>query len=210
MGRCPGWEIRSPPPPQGGLEQEPERRRWASEWAARAAAEAPLGQVVAGITSTGPKLSLGAGTPTPGLPVTTICAHIGSLPECALPALLAEILPRRWLSTTFLGQGWGLEWTVRRAARALPLPCFQRPLPQGQPSLAFSPWVGGRGRKCCCQAFPEQKRKQMFRERGREAQAALGFPASGGRRACEMPWVAGAQAVDECECGEKTLRASLN
>ena len=70
--------------------------------------------------------------------------------------------------------------------------------------------MGGRGRKCCCQAFPEQKRKQMFRERGREAQAALGFPASGGRRACEMPWVAGAQAVDECECGEKTLRASLN
>lgn len=79
-------------------------------------------------TSTDPKFSFGGWHPKSRPAVTTICAHRGSLLECALPALLAEIPLRQQLPRTFLDRCWGLEWVCvwRRAG--------QQTLPPAPPS----------------------------------------------------------------------------
>lgn len=64
--------------------------------------------------------------------------------ECALPALLAEILLRRQLSGTFLGQCWGLGWVVlgRAVRQTLPPALRSAPPPQWGAGLQ-PPEVGG-------------------------------------------------------------------
>ena len=102
-------------------------------------------------TSTDPKFSFGGWHPKSRPAVTAICAHRGSLLECAPPALLAEILLRQQLSRTFLDQCWGLEWVCvwGRAVRqtlppalpsATPAPLSVQPdlQPQGEESADAS------------------------------------------------------------------------
>lgn len=171
MGRCPG--VGNQENSGACLEWVSERRRWAT---GSGAAEKGSGSREGlwgrwwAVSLCRPQGFLPGRLPPSRAAAITICAHMGLLPACSLPALLGEILQRRrfskcsWASAGFQGRGSGAAKQTLLPA----LPSVNSCSAPAQPDLQPPPPAG----EALMPGFPECGFSSLFP--GARA-GALGF-----------------------------------